>query len=237
MSSERMTRILCAASPNGDEHAIERLLQAADHHAAHAVALVGDLQGAAEGAAATAGYRKVFAALAHGGRPAYWVPGPGDAPVERYLREAHNIEVVATTLRGVHGTAALTPDGHTVVAGFGGQVSDDPAARRDEVGTLHYPRWEPEYRLKILGELDEHRVVMLFATPPAHKGRGGEGSEALTELIATHRARLVVSGGNRSVELIGRTLVVAPGSLAAGHYAIADLEAQTAEMQELAAAV
>jgi Icc-related predicted phosphoesterase len=122
-------------------------------------------------------------------------------------------------------------------AGFGGEVSDDPEAPREELDRLSYPRWEPEYRLKIVREFDEHQLVLLFSTPPAHKGLGSEGSEVLAELIATYRPRLVVCGGEPGVELIGRTPVVAPGGLADGHYAIADLQANEAQLEQLEAPI
>jgi len=139
-------------------------------------------------------------------------------------------------LRGLHGTAAVTPDSHVIVAGFGGEVDDDPDAERDEIGRLRYPRWEPEYRLKIIREFEELQVMMLFSTPPAHRAHGDSGSEALTELIATYRARMVVCGGERRTELIGRTMVVAPGGLTDGHYAMADFHNHHVDMHELTAA-
>ena len=125
--------------------------------------------------------------------------------------------------------------GHVLVAGFGGEVDDDPEGARDERQRLRYPRWEAEYRLKLIGrELSEREhPILLFATPPAHKGLGTEGSEALAELAATHRARLVVCGGEPRSMMLGRTLVVAPGSLADCSYAIADLHARTAHHAEL----
>ena len=73
----------------------------------------------------------------------------------------------------------------------------------------------------------------VFSTPPAHKGLGTPGSEALAELAVTHRARLVVCGGAPGTTLLGRTLVVAPGRLTDGSYAVADLHSRTAEFSEL----
>jgi Icc-related predicted phosphoesterase len=233
MTRHRVTRFLCVADPRGAVPALERALTFAHERDLHAVALLGDLSGAP---ATPEGYRAVFRALADADLPAYWVPGPGDAPIGDYLREAQNAEVVYPFLRGVHGTIAFAP-GHVLVAGMGGEVSDDPAAPRDEIERLRYPRWEPEYRLKLVRELGEHQLVLLVATPPAHKGHGTPGSEVLTELIATHRPRLVVSGGERRTEMIGRSLVVAPGSLGDGHYAVADLHAHAAELEDLAGAV
>jgi Icc-related predicted phosphoesterase len=227
-----VTRVLCAAGPQGSAEAVERLLQAAGDLDVQAVAVVGDLGGGPDRAA---DYRALFQALGHAGWPAYWVPGPADAPIEEYLREAQNIEVVFPYVRGVHGTMAFAP-GHVLVAGFGGEVSDDPDAPRDETARLRYPRWEPEYRLKVVRELAEHELVLLLATPPAHKGHGAPGSEALAELVGTHRPRLVVCGGERRTEMLGRTLVVAPGLLDDGHYAIVDLHSHEVELEELSAA-
>ena len=227
MASTRVSRILCLSSPRGDGDAIAALARTVGDGNVHAVCVVGDLAGAGR---ALDTYRSVFKALAGLDLPVYWVPGRDDAPVGDYLREAHNMEQVFGRLRGVHGTAAITPDGHTLVAGLGGEVVDHPEAQREEIALLRYPRWEAEYRLKAISDFDEHQVILLFATPPAHKGLGTGGSEALAELVATHRARLCVCGGRRGTELLGRTLVVAPGEVGEGQYAIADLEAREAEL-------
>jgi hypothetical protein len=227
----RLTGVLCAADPRGSAEAVGALLRAAANLDIQAVALVGDLGGDGDRAA---GYRAVFRELGRAGHQTFWVPGPGDAPVGDYLREAAGMETAYPFLHGVHGTVAFAP-GTVLVAGFGGEVDDDPAAERDEVHRLRYPRWEVDYRLKLLGrELSEHeQPILLFATPPAHKGLDAPGSEVLAELIVTHRARLVVCGGERRTMTLGRTLVVAPGSLAQGHYAVADLQSRTAELSEL----
>jgi Icc-related predicted phosphoesterase len=226
---KRVTRILCAADPAGSIEALEALIEAAEDSDVQALALVGDL-----GSGDRDSLRSLFKALMGAGLPAFWVPGPADAPVDDYLREAANTEIVAPLLRGVHGALAFAP-GHVLFAGFGGEVSDDPDSPREEQKRLSYPRWEPEYRLKMVRELDEHQLVLLLATPPAHKGLGSDGSDVLAELVATHRPRLVVCGGERGTELIGRTRVVAPGSLRDGDYAIADLQSREVQFEELAA--
>jgi Icc-related predicted phosphoesterase len=228
----RLTRMICAADPSGSTDAVAALIEAAEHHDVQAIALVGDLGAAGDGAGS---YPAVFRALADRDRPAFWVPGPGDAPLGSYLREAHNIEVVFPSLHGVHGTAAVAP-GDVVVAGLGGEIGDDPDEPREEVDRLRYPGWEAEYRLKILRELPEHERVLLFHTHPQHKGLGVEGSEAVAELIGTFRPRVVVCGGERRSELLGKSLVVAPGRLRNGQYAVVDLQRREAQLSELAAA-
>ena len=231
MSRTRVTKILCAAEPRGVGPALEHLVKAARRRDdLHALAVVGDL-----GTGDPAGYRALFRLLASTELPTYWVPGPGDAPVDHYLREAYNIEIVIPFLRGLHGTMAFAP-GHVLFAGFGGEVDDDPDAPRQESARLSYPRWEPEYRLKLLRELAEHDVVLLFATPPSHKGHGTKGSEAVAELVGSHRPQLVVCGGERRSELLGRSLVVAPGALDHGHYAVVDLHSREVAFEELATA-
>jgi uncharacterized protein len=230
MSSHNLNRILCLAEPRGDADTVERVMHAAADHRADAVAVVGDLTAGG----ARADHRRLFRALGAGGLPTFWVPGPADAPVAHYLREAHDAEIVHPTVHGVHGTAATAPDGHVVFAGLGGTIDDDPDAAHEEVAALRYPRWEPEYRLRILNELDAQQSVLLFATPPAHKGLDLPGSEVVAELVATHRARLVVCGGGPATELIGRALVVAPGSLSDGRFAVADLHAREAQLLALA---
>jgi uncharacterized protein len=228
-----ITRILCAAAPRGSTDAIAGLGEVAAENKVDATILVGDL---GDGPDRHASYRGVFKALIQFHSPVYWVPGPGDAPVWEYLREAYNIEIVSPLLRGVHGTLAFTPGQPVLVAGMGGEISDEPDADRDEIGRLRYPRWELEYRLKVLAEHPEHERILAFSTPPAHKGRGLPGSEAVAELVNTHRPRLVVCGGERHTELLGRSTIVAPGDLTDGHCAIADLRHREVVMSELAAA-
>ncbi|MEA2443104.1 MAG: uncharacterized protein QOJ12_396 [Thermoleophilales bacterium] len=228
-AEQRITRVVCAGAPAGSTDAIDALLRNTGD--GDVMAFVGNL-GALD---RPDSLRSVLKTLAGSGRRVYWTPGPDDAPIGRYLREAANVETVAPGLRGLHGGIAFTPDGHVVVAGFGGEVSDDPDAPRDESERLSYPRWEPEYRLKVLNELDEHQFVLLFATPPAHDGLGTGGSDVIFELIGTHRPRLAVCGGEQGTAMIGRSLVVCPGSLQNGEYAVADINTHDVQFEHLTA--
>jgi len=228
----RLTRLVCAADPGGSTEAIAAVVEAAERDDAQAIAVVGNL---GAGSDAPQSQRAVLRALAAARRPVFWVPGPDDAPVAAYLRAAHSIEVVDGDLHGVHGTAVLAP-GQVVVAGLGGEISDDPDEPREEIERLRYPRWEAEYRLKLLREWPEHERVLLFHTRPEHKGLGTAGSDAIAELIGTLRPRVVVCGGDPSSELLGRSLIVAPGRASDGHYAVVDLHSREARLAELQAA-
>ena len=171
------------------------MLEAVGQDEAQALALLGDL-GAGE-----AEVREYAAILRTVGRPilpAFYIPGPGDAPFGKYLREAHNTEVVFPSMHGVHGAFALAPGFQLLFAGMGGEIVDDPHHEREELEQLSYPGWEVEYRLKILRELKDYPKVFLFGTPPAHKGLREGGSEVLAEMVKTYAPALVLTGGERA---------------------------------------
>ena len=123
-----LRRLVAAADVRGDVARLERLVERAQGAGAQAVALVGDLRGPEGDAEA---YRAVFKVLGEARVRAFWVPGPADAPVATYLREAFNVEVVFPFLHGVHGTVSLAP-GYLVFAGMGGEIWDDPRRERVE---------------------------------------------------------------------------------------------------------
>lgn len=215
--------MLIAAAPRGDLDAVEDLVKLAPETGADAVALVGDLAGDGDRPVA---FRDMFEVLGHGRLPTFFVPGPNDAPIGAYLREAYNVEIVFPYLHGVHGGFAFAP-GYVVVAGMGGDLVDDADVERSEDTVLRYPAWESEYRLKVLRELKDYQKVFLFTTVPAHKGLDIPGSEVVAELIKTYNPRLVVTHdaavhGMRH-ERLGKSLVVFPGSLAEGDFAVVDL--------------
>jgi uncharacterized protein len=151
------------------------------------------------------------------------VPGAADAPYDKYLRESYNLELVYPHLRDVHGTFAIGP-GQVLFAGMGGELSDDPETTRLEDDRLRYPAWEVEYRLKTIRELKDHQKVFLFTTQPAHKGLHGAGSTTLAELINTYEPVIAIVAGDGVAEgRLGKTLVVYPGRLDQGQYALIDL--------------
>jgi Icc-related predicted phosphoesterase len=231
--SRHFQKLLAVGDVDGAVDPLEALLGELPELEADAIALVGNLAGRAS---APEIYRTIFKALGDADCPAFWVPGPNDAPIRHYLRESYNIEIVHPQLHGVHGTVALGPD-HVLFAGMGGEILDDPEAVRDEEDALRYPGWEVEYRLKVLREFDEHRRMLLFSTHPAHKRLDSSGSTVLEELIKTYVPPVAVVAGDRpGEELIGTTLVICPGRLDRGEYAVIDLHGPSARLGALAGA-
>jgi Icc-related predicted phosphoesterase len=224
-------KLVGVAGISGEVHSLEQLFGELDGSGADAVAVVGDL-GAPWSKADT--YRAIFRALGEGNRPTFWVPGRTDAPLRDYLRESYNMEIAYPFLHGVHGTAALGP-GDVLFAGMGGEISDDPETIRAEEALVRYAGWEVEYRLKVVREFEAQEQVFLFTTPPAHKGLREPGSEVLAELIKTYNPRAVIVGGEEPAEKeLGRTLVVCPGRLDRGHYAVVDLHTRSVDAASLA---
>jgi Icc-related predicted phosphoesterase len=182
----------------------------------------------------TESLRSIFRALGEARRPTFWVPGAADAPVGNYLRESYNMELVYPHLRGVHGAFAIGP-GHVLFAGMGGELVDDPESTRLEDDRLRYPAWEIEYRLKTIRELKDHTKVFLFTTQPAHKGLHGVGSKTLAELINTYEPVLaIVAGEGAAEERLGKTLIVYPGRVDQGQYALIDLHDLSVEARTFA---
>jgi uncharacterized protein len=224
--TQRIRKLVAVAGIGGEVQVLEQLLAELPETGADAVAVVGDL-GTAWSKADT--YRAIFRALGEDERPTFWVPGPTDAPLGDYLRESYNMEIAYPFLHGVHGTIAFGP-GAVLFAGMGGEIADDPEAVRAEEALLRYPGWEVEYRLKVIRELDAPEKVFLFTTTPAHKGLHEPGSEVLAELIKTYNPRLAIVGGEEPAqEELAKTLVVCPGRLDRGHYALVDLSARSVE--------
>jgi hypothetical protein len=229
--SEHLTRIVASCEPRGHEKEVGRLIEAARESGADALALLGDLGDGGN----VREYARVLRTVGRGANvPVFYVPGPGDAPFGTFLREAHNTEVVFPSMHGVHGTFAFAPGFHVVFAGMGGEVADDPHHEREERERLSYPGWEVEYWLKVLKETKDYQKVFLFHTPPAHKGLQERGSEVLAELVKTYAPRLVLTGGEEfRQERLGTSLVVAPGRLSGGEYALVDIHEREAERKKL----
>jgi hypothetical protein len=230
--AKHIQKVLAVGGMNGEVDLLENLFEELGDEPIDAVTLVGDL-GAPWSKADT--YRALFKALGHADLAAFWIPGPNDAPISDYLRESYNMEIAYPKLRGVHATAAIGPD-HVLFAGIGGEIVDDPDTVRSEEGLIRYPGWEAEYRLKVVGEFKDYAKVFLFTTRPAHKGRHEVGSEVVAELINTYRPRIVIAGGDEPAEeRLGTSLLVSPGRLDQGRYALIDFHGSEVELGTLGA--
>jgi Icc-related predicted phosphoesterase len=151
------------------------------------------------------------------------VPGAHDAPEARVLPIMTGLDWTERHLHCVHGMAV--PMSELAIAGFGGQVTEH---EREIDEALRYPGWEVEYRMAFLSQLDQSLLLLVFHHPPANvreleplDERGG--SEVVTELIGTWKPGVAVAAGPRPGRgMHGTTVVVSPGRLDRGEYAVFD---------------
>src|SRR5262245_2860506 len=157
--------------------------------------------------------------------PCYIVPGQLDAPKRLFLQTSVNHEVVAPTLAQVHRSFAPL-GGNVVVAGFGGRLTPD---KREAVWAVEYPFWEAVFSFDFLQRLDQERIL-LFHTPPAGTdldlNRGKHiGAQVVNTVIKAYHPKFVFCGEalhGQGKTLIGSSLVVNPGPLSEGYYAVLD---------------
>jgi len=158
--------ILATSNPMGDLEALEKFVRIAPDTGADAIALIGNLM---PKTAKSRDYAAFFRILSEAHLPTAYIPGPEDAPIWEYLREAANVELVHPQMRNVHETFTFWR-GPYLVAGVGGEITDEGEPEEEEA--LRYPAWVAEYHLKALWELKDYPKIFLFHTMPYHKGLG-----------------------------------------------------------------
>lgn len=170
-------------------------------------------------------YRRFLELLGALNLPSYIVPGHLDAPERSFLHASLNCGLVAPTVALVH--RSFAPMGRRfLVAGLGGCLTTD---KRETVWTIEYPFWEAASSFNFLHRLD-HAHLLLFHTPPAGTNLDLDqgkhvGSPVVNALIKAYQPAIVCCGHARNGQgktVLNNSLVVNPGPLAEGYYAVID---------------
>ncbi|NLI98486.1 hypothetical protein GX441_07500 [bacterium] len=168
-------------------------------------------------------YREFFINLTGFGVPVVFVPGHQDAPVSRLLEMAEGF----SNVYNVHGKP-FKYSGYTF-AGLGGGIGPVDC---DEVVYCS----SEKKASKILPAdwcSDPEHSILLAHTPPQSRmtldaGKNTHsGSRVINELIETCKPAFCLAGdvtGSPGQDMLGSTLVVNPGSMFKGRYALVDLE-------------
>ncbi len=177
---------------------------------------------------------RFFQSLDRLGVPVFIVPGRNDAPERFFLQAAFNSEIVEKHIHLVHRSFAPLGRGF-VVAGFGGEVT---ATDRDHEFFLRYPGWEAQFSLDFLRHLEQVKLFVAHTAPatPFEGEHQANGHEAIRHIIKTYNPYLAVCsrpGGEKGKVVVGSTLVVSPGHLANGDYAIIDVEEKSVSFGNL----
>lgn len=145
------------------------------------------------------------------------LPGPGDTPLEDFLRLGMHAELDYPNLHLAHANL-IALDG-IAVGGIGGCLVEDGRGEADAVSHLR-----ADYYLRSLDRADHARKILLLPAAPLSLGGGREG-RLIDSLIQSHSADLCVVAGptaHRGIQRFGRTLIVNPGCLADGSAAWVD---------------
>ena len=187
-------------------------------------------------------YTRALEMLGAVGAPVYLIPGKQDAPLS-VLSEALHAYRGPAEFHLVHRTAAYLDQRH-IVAGFGGAITTMPAG---DPLLPHYPEWEVRVAFEHLAATNflfqtAQQRIFLFATPPHGTHVDLEdsvhvGVPLLNWIIRVYQPHLVCCGGSehgRGVEVIEGSQVVNPGALAAGSYALIDIDRLNIRLEQLA---
>jgi Icc-related predicted phosphoesterase len=219
-------RVLACAHLNGELDRLRDLERAVDAERPELLVFAGNMlaPGRAAEKGAPRALHQVLHALAELPCHVAVVPGEQDAPERRVLPIETAGEWTERHLHCVHGMHL--PMGELAVAGFGGRVTEH---ERDNEASLRYPGWEVRYRMAFLSQVDQALLLLVFHHPPAQVrdldllDGDGAGSEVVTELIGTWNPRVAVVAGARPGQgLYAKTVVVSPGQLDRGEYAVFD---------------
>jgi Icc-related predicted phosphoesterase len=166
--------------------------------------------------------------------PIVTIPGNVDSPLRQYYMIALEEMERNPKLRVVHGSLSGL-EGQFAVLGFGGEITED---LEEDHFVLQYQRHDVEPSFGILAVLSSK--ILLFHTPPIgsldlddvkHKG-----CQVVNDLIEKYRPNWVFCGhahGARGKENIGDTIVVNPGALKNGFYALVDTDKEKVELKTL----
>lgn len=164
---------------------------------------------------------RFFRALNQLGVPVFLVPGRNDAPERFFLQAAFNSEIVEPHIHLVHRSFAPLGAGYVVV-GFGGEITSN---ERENEFFLRYPSWEAEFALDFMRHLEQEKILLTHTPPAENAEMAKDGRGAVSHIIKTYAPQFAVAArasGEKGKITVANTVVVFPGRLANGDYAILD---------------
>lgn len=170
-------------------------------------------------------YQSFFEALNKIGVPVMVIPGNMDAPERLFFSHLFHYELTLNNIRLVQENI-LFYEGF-FFGGFGGEITEEGS----EVHfVLQYPVEKIRFCMRKISYLDGKKIL-IFHTPPKSKldyEKGiHKGSDRINELIEWIRPDFVFCGHAhhaRGEEWLGKSLIINPGALKEGFFAILDTE-------------
>ncbi len=162
------------------------------------------------------------------------IPGNVDSPLSQYIKIGWEQMKKNPNLHMIHSNFFRV--GEFVLAGFGGEITEKD---KEDFFVLRFPRWEVEFGLSLVSGLS-HEKILLVHTPPVgaldtDEGKH-KGSRVINDLIQRFQPAWVFCGHAhkaRGDEGSGECVVVNPGALKNGFYALVDTEKKKVELKTL----
>jgi len=169
--------------------------------------------------------------------PVAFIPGNLDGPASALAARLLAATKCFPNLHPVHGGTLIDEEGGHAIFGFGGGITDSD---RSSGLLLRLPWWEAALAL-LSTRTFGRRAIVLLHTPPVGvvdvEGGTHMGSRRVNELIEEFRPGFVFCGHAHNAqgsEVIAGTLVVNPGALNLGYYAVVDTESRKVDLEVLA---
>lgn len=160
------------------------------------------------------------------------VPGNMDAPWTRFYKTFEAEAMPKGNITLVHGTwvsSTIVEGANYLIGGFGGEITE---SEKEDFFVLQYPKKEVKEKLTPhTNSIGAGPKFMLFHTPPfghldEDSGRH-RGIEAVNKIIEEFRPALVSFGHSHKAkgkDFIGETLLVNPGAMKDGNWAVVEVE-------------
>ena len=168
------------------------------------------------------------------GIPVLVIPGHLDAPEERYFLFMQQSAFLSDNIILLHEN--IHKVGAYIFTGFGGQITDQD---KEDYFLLQYPRRECLFGTRRMHFLNPPRILV-FHTPPISTLDVADGAHLghafVNEIVQAVSPSFLFCGHVTQaygVEEIGSTLVVNPGSLADGHYALLNTKDRSVQLLTL----
>lgn len=179
-------------------------------------------------------YKRFCGLVDSQGIPVLMVPGHLDAPEERYFLFMQQSAFLSDNIILLHENICKV--NAYIFTGFGGMIS---ANDKEDYFLLQYPRRECLFGTRRMHFLNPPRILV-FHTPPVSRldlvDNEHHGSSFVNEIITTVSPSFLFCGHVPEacgVEEIGNTVVVNPGALAQGRYALVNTKDRSAQLLTL----
>lgn len=179
-------------------------------------------------------YQNFFLSLDTIGVPIIVIPGNIDAPESNFFRHIFNYEIKLKHIRLVQENIFYYEG--FFFCGFGGEITENQS-EKDFI--LRYPIKNVRFFMRKLFYI-KGKKILIFHTPPKSKldfeSGTHMGCDCVNELIEWLKPDFVFCGhahNARGEEWLGKSLVINPGSLNEGYFALLDTEGPDIRFEQI----